>query len=310
MMNVDPTKIHQGPGSLWLGCAVPASGFRLLIDTFGNPTAPGLNSPGAPALASISGGALSPATYYAVVTYVNPLGETLPSPEGSLAVAAGNLLSVASPPSLGNATAYNVYAGAASGSERLQNSSPVPLGQNWTQPAIGLVANGSIPPAANTAGPLFAGATSGATTIVWTPKIEAVSADQVPAPIDARMTAEEQSLEAEMMETDYKKLRAYITNGLFANGSDSGLPVGAQAYEEISFGGLMQVPRLSVAIISPRIDAPGKFVVSQLYSAYQSQALTMAFSREKPTTVKVKFNSLADPSRPIGDQVGKVYRQP
>lgn len=309
-MNVDPTKIHQGPGSLWLGCAVPAPGFRLLIDTLGNPTAPGLNSPSAPALSFISGGTLSPATYYAVVTYVNALGESLPSPEGSLAVAAENLLTVASPPASGNATAYNVYAGAASGSERLQNLSPVPLGQIWTQPATGFVTNRSTPPAANTAGPIFAGAASGATTIVWTPKIEAISADQVPAPIDARMTAEEQSLEAEMMETDYAKLRAYIANGIFASGSDSGLPAGAQAYEEISFGGLMQVPRLSVAIISPRIDAPGKFVVSQLYSAYQAQALTMAFSREKPTTVKVKFNGLADPGRPAGDQVGKVYRQP
>ncbi|MGH9468781.1 MAG: hypothetical protein ACRD1N_00390, partial [Terriglobia bacterium] len=93
-------------------------------------------------------------------------------------------------------------------------------------------------------------------------------------------------------------------------GSDPGLPSGLQAYEEISFGGLMAVPRTSVAVISPRADAPGKFVVSQLYSSYQAQALSMPFSREKPTTVKVKFSGLADPSRPAGDQVGKIYRQP
>ncbi|MGH9358069.1 MAG: hypothetical protein ACRD1O_02710, partial [Terriglobia bacterium] len=147
-------------------------------------------------------------------------------------------------------------------------------------------------------------------TVVWTPKIEALGADQITAPIDARLTAEEQSIEAEVMETDYAKFKAYVANGLFATGADSGLPAGCQNYEEISFGGLMQVPRMSVAIVSPRIEAPQKFVVSQLYFAYQAQALSMPFSREKPTTVKVKFTGLADPTRPVGDQVGKVYRQP
>jgi hypothetical protein len=310
MANVDRTKIHQGPGSLWLGCATPPSGSRLLIDGAGNPITPGLPSPSAPSLSSAAGGSLAAATYYAVVTYVNALGETGPSPEASLAVATGNLLVVASPAAVGSAIAYNVYVSTVSGAEKLQNGSPVPLGQNWLEPAAGLNVNGIAPPAANTAGPVFAGAVSGATTLIWTPKIETLSADQVTGPIDARLTAEEQSIEAEILETDCARLRAYMTNGIFASGSDPGLPAGAQNYEELSFGGLMQVPKMSVAIVSPRIDAPGKFVVSQLYSAYQSQALTMPFSREKPTTVKVKFNGLADPSRPPGDQVGKVYRQP
>ena len=32
MANVDATKIHQGPGKLWLDVSVPASGNRLVID--------------------------------------------------------------------------------------------------------------------------------------------------------------------------------------------------------------------------------------------------------------------------------------
>jgi len=310
MANVDQTKIHQGPGSLWLGCATPPNGSRLLIDGAGNPVSPGLPSPSAPSLSSTPGGSLAEATYYVVVTYVNALGETGPSVESNLAVASGNLLVVASPAAMGSAMAYNVYVGTATGGEKLQNVSPVPLGQNWVQLSTGLSDSGCTPPTINTAGPIFAGAVSGATTIIWTPKIETLSADQVTGPIDARLTAEEQSIEAEIMETDYARLRAYMTNALFASGSDPALPAGAQNYEELSFGGLMQVPKLSVAIVSPRVDAPGKFVVSQLYRAYQAQALTMPFSREKPTTLKVKFNGLADPSRPPGDQVGKIYRQP
>src|SRR5579885_3625428 len=286
MANVDQTKIHQGPGSLWLGCATPPNGSRLLIDGAGNPVSPGLPSPSAPSLSSTPGGSLAEATYYVVVTYVNALGETGPSVESNLAVASGNLLVVASPAAMGSATAYNVYVGTATGGEKLQNVSPVPLGQNWVQLSIGLSDSGRTPPTMNTAGPIFAGAISGATTIIWTPKIETLSADQVTGPIDARLTAEEQSIEAEIMETDYARLRAYMTNALFASGSDPALPAGAQNYEELSFGGLMQVPKLSVAIVSPRVDAPGKFVVSQLYRAYQAQALTMPFSREKPTTLK------------------------
>lgn len=310
MASVDLTKIHQGPGSLWLGVAVPSTGSRLLIGLNGNPSVAALNPPAAPALSTVPGGSLPAAMYYVVITCVNSLGETLPSMEASLAVPAGNLLVVTSPPQSGNVTGYNVYAGISAGAEKLQNSTPILLGQSWMVPVGGINTLGSGAPTMNTTGPLFAGAVSGATTMTWSPKIEALSADQVAAPIDARLTAEEQSIEAEVMETDYAKLRAYLSNGIFAFGSDPGLPAGFQNYEELSFGGLMQIPRMSVAIVSPRIDAPGKFVVSQLYCAYQAQALSMPFSREKATSVKVRFSGLADPSRPAGDQVGKVYRQP
>lgn len=307
---VDRTKIHQGPGNLWLGVQTPATGSRLLIDVNGNPLAPALNPPTAAALSSVSGGTLPATAYYAMLTYVNALGETTASAEASLAVAAGNLLVVEPPAASANAVSYNVYLSTSSGTEKLQNSAPIPLGQSWTSPVAGLSAGGAAPPSSSAAGPVFGGAVSGAVTVAWTPKIESLAADQVPAPIDARLTAEEQSIEAEIMETDYARFKAYLANGVFATGADPGLPSGIQIYEEISFGGLMTIPRMSIAIISPRIEAPGKFVVSQLYCAYQAQALSMPFSREKPTTVKVKFNGLADPTRPAGDQVGKIYRQP
>lgn len=35
MSNVDVAKIHQGPGKLWLGVSVPASGSRLLVSAAG-----------------------------------------------------------------------------------------------------------------------------------------------------------------------------------------------------------------------------------------------------------------------------------
>jgi len=69
------------------------------------------------------------------------------------------------------------------------------------------------------------------------------------------------------------------------------------------------LPKTSVAMISPRRDAASKYVVSQLYQAYQAEAIQLPFQRGKETTYKVKFNGLADASRIAGDQVGKIYRQ-
>jgi hypothetical protein len=198
MPNVDATKIHQGPGKLWLNVSVPASGSRLLIDAGGDPTA------------------------------------------GT---------------------------------------------------------------------PIFAGATDGAATVLLSPKLETISADQVPAPIDVVMTAEGASIEVTLKESDLAKLKNFIVNGAFTTGTDTGLPSGAQDYEEISFGGTLAIPKNSVAVISPRRDAASKFVVSQLYQAYQAEAVQLPFQRGKETTYKVKFEALADPSRAAGDQVGKIYRQ-
>jgi hypothetical protein len=196
--NVDATKIHQGPGKLWLDVAVPAAGSRLLIDASGEPT-----------------------------------GGT----------------------------------------------------------------------------PLFAGATEGAATVVLTPKLETVTADQVPGPLDVVMTGEAESIEVTLKESDLDKLQHFIVHGAFATGTDTGLPAGSQTYEEITFGGLVPIPKTSVAVISPRRDAAGKFVVSQLYQAYQAEAIQLPFQRGKETTYKVKFEGLADATRAAGDQVGKIYRQ-
>ncbi len=198
MPNIDATKIHQGPGKLWLNVSVPATGSRLVIDATG-------------------------------------------------------------------------------------------------APSVGM--------------PVFAGATEGAVTVALSPKLEEITADQVPGPIDVVMTGEAATIEITLKESDLAKLKNYIVNGSFTTGSDSSLPTGSQAYEEISFGGTQAIPRTSVAVISARRDATAKFVVSQLYQAYQAEAIQLPFQRGKETSYKVKFHGLADPARAAGDQMGKIYRQ-
>ena len=198
MANVDATKIHQGPGNLWLAVTVPVTGSRLLINVTGEPT------------------------------------------EGS---------------------------------------------------------------------PIYGGAIEGATAFNPSAKIAAVEADQISAPIDHIMTGEEGSIEVEMKESDLAKLRQYMQHGTYATGVDAGLPAGKQNYEELSFGGIIPMTKMSVAAVSPRRDASGKFVVAQLYQAVQMEAIKLAFTRKKETTYKVKFDGEAVTTRPVGDQVGKIYRQ-
>lgn len=114
----------------------------------------GITSPSAPTLGSSSGGSLGGTTYYVKITYVTQSGETQPSSEVNLAVAANNLLTVKeSTTAPTGAIGFNVYVSTSTGTETLQNSvgTPVTLGSTWTEPTSGLI-SGSALPSSNTTG--------------------------------------------------------------------------------------------------------------------------------------------------------------
>lgn len=96
-----------------------------------------ISAPSAPTLSTQAGGELGARTAYVKVTLVSPSGETTASGESSLAIAADFLTQVASPASAGNATGFNVYAAISTGAETLQTSTPIPLGETWTEPTTG-----------------------------------------------------------------------------------------------------------------------------------------------------------------------------
>jgi hypothetical protein len=156
-------------------------------------------------------------------------------------------------------------------------------------------------------GALFGGATEGAMTPTYSPKNEEIGADQVPGPIDVVQTAEADEIDVVMKETNFAYLNSLITHGVLALGTDANLPSGSQAYAELAFGGIQTVPSQSVAVISPRRDVSGKFVVSQLWQAYVADAFKMALARSKTTEYTVKFKAIFDPSRT--DMAGKLYKQ-
>jgi hypothetical protein len=156
---------------------------------------------------------------------------------------------------------------------------------------------------------LFAGASEGATSLDIGAKIEEPGADQVTLGIDAVMTGEADSMDVQLKESDCNKLQLLLPNATYASGTDTGLPAGSQAYEEIAFGGLVPVRKFGVLLISKRKDQSSKYVVSTLYRAYQKDAIKLPFGRGKETMYKVTFQAIADLNRPVGDQGGKIYRQ-
>jgi hypothetical protein len=127
--------------------------FGVYLNGLTTPSA-GLPPPAGPALSHTAGGSLAASTYFVRTTYVTASGETFASSEGSLALASGQLLVVASPPAPSPASAigWNVYIATSTGAETKQNAAtPIAIGANWTAPASGLLA-GQAPPTANTTG--------------------------------------------------------------------------------------------------------------------------------------------------------------
>lgn len=308
-MPVDPTKIHQGPGVVWLGVKVPAAGARLIIDANGNPTETGtVATPAAPGLSQVALVGAAGGAVFVKVTLVNPSGETDASPESTLTVAAGSVGLVQSPPPSANAIGYNVYASDTTDTETLQNPAPIGIGQNYTLPET-LTTTGAAAPTQNATAAFYAGGIDGATSFGFLPKLSPIKADQIMGPIDYRPIDADGQVETSMLETDPQKL-AFLTPGaIYSSGADTNLPPGFQNYQQITYGGLFLAPHQSVAVISPRANYPGKFVVSQLYSAIVSKTDAWSQSKEKPTISKVTFGGVALTSRTPGDQIGTVWWQ-
>jgi hypothetical protein len=110
------------------------------------PFVSGDNPPTAPTLSAVVSGALAAATYYVRTTYITTTGETMPSGESSLAVAANSVLRVTSPAAQTGATAYHVYAGTTADEETLQTGTgAITIGTDWTEPTSGLVVGRGLP---------------------------------------------------------------------------------------------------------------------------------------------------------------------
>ena len=159
--------------------------------------------------------------------------------------------------------------------------------------------------------PLPMGSSEGAATFHMEAKIEEIAIDQETAAVDAMMTAESAYIEVTLKESSLAKLSKGLAHATYSSGSDAGLPSGAQAYEEITVGGLVTIPQAPVVLISPRrgFASPGKFMVACLYNTYAKDPFQIGFTRTKEAVYKVRFEGLAVLARSQGDRVAQFYRQ-
>ncbi|HKS97517.1 MAG TPA: hypothetical protein VJV74_15490 [Terriglobia bacterium] len=159
--------------------------------------------------------------------------------------------------------------------------------------------------------PVPMGASEGAATFHMEAKLEEISIDQETGPVDVVMTAESAYIEVSLKESSLSKVAKALAHSSYSSGTDTGLPSGAQAYEEITVGGLVAIPQAPVALISPRrgFSSPGKFLVACLYNTYAKDPFQVGFTRTKEAVYKVRFEGLAVLSRAQGDRVAQFYRQ-
>src|ERR1044071_3858085 len=59
-------------------------------------------------------------------------------------------------------------------------------------------------------------------------------------------------IEMTLKESSLDKVAKSLAHATYSSGTDMGFPAGAQAYEQISVGGLVGLPQACVALISPR----------------------------------------------------------
>lgn len=114
-------------------------------------------APDIPTLTYAAGGTLGSRVYYIQVTYVINGVETPASTEATDIIPANELAVVFSPAASQNATGYNVYASTASGTEVLQNATPISIGTSWEEPTSGLLINTSPPPPVGPSGAIASG---------------------------------------------------------------------------------------------------------------------------------------------------------
>ena len=170
----------------------------------------------------------------------------------------------------------------------------------------------------NVGTPTAAGATDPANAEVSIDtKTEAVMIDQNTAQVDEIMVAQAASMILTLKESSMRKIWWGTPGGIYTSGTDTGLPAGAQTYEELTFGGL-QLPNtlapsvgIACALVSPRrgFASPQKFMVTCFYNAVPKGAWKIGYSRSKESLWKLELHAMAQIFRTTGNQLVQMYRQ-
>jgi hypothetical protein len=142
------------------------------------------------------------------------------------------------------------------------------------------------------------GATIGAAEFHYNASITPFEIEQTTLPIAPINTKEEAWAVVRMAETDYTNLQYYFQS--FAR------DVGSR--KVLHLGGQIDVTGRTLTVVAEMPSAPGKYYGFMLYNSYIDGEITIPIKRgDAGRVVEVKFRCAADPTRPIGDQLGQWF---
>lgn len=145
------------------------------------------------------------------------------------------------------------------------------------------------------------GLTEAGSTASIKASIEAFEADELTTPWKQQLTGEEASIKGNFLQIEDWNLLGLITPG--------GTKTTGSGYESLTFGGLTTVTTKPVALIGTSSQNTAKFVVFQLYQAFNTAGIEFQLSRKDFTKVPYEFKAISDATRAQGDQAGAFWRQ-
>lgn len=138
--------------------------------------------------------------------------------------------------------------------------------------------------------------------VSYKPATEDFTADEITAPFLSRILGEVLSIKGDMWQVFDWALLAKMTVGGTYNT--------ATGYEELTIGGLSAVSTYAIALVAPDINNPTtKFVVAQLYKAFNKEGFTFRITRQSPASLPFNFEGQAVATRVNGDMIGNVWKQ-
>lgn len=132
-------------------------------------------------------------------------------------------------------------------------------------------------------------------------EIDDLEVDEYQGIVDSKIVKTVTSLEVNLYELlDLDRLQKIVPNTTFVTGS---------GFEQITAGGLVTLPMMSIVAISTDPGDDTKLIVLQLYKAANKTPLEFPMSRKNRATMPVKFEGYDITTRPRGDRHWTMWKQ-
>lgn len=148
---------------------------------------------------------------------------------------------------------------------------------------------------------VYLGMTRGGSTFTAGFDVVREEADELTSPYRMHTNNESALLEGEFLEfLDFDRTQYLISNGVFSSGT---------GYAQITAGGLLTFRAVPIVVTARTMADPTKFLVIQIYSAFNSAGIKLALTKKADAAIPFKFEGLAVAGRPAGDQLYSIWYQ-